>query len=154
MSYWASRRSSVRQKHRNLQCRLSLRLFSFESNLSVELNGLLVLCGEGDRVLHAGAPDPPNLSGSADVGDGIAVDQHEVGPSARFDHASIVQPEVLGRQYGRGAQRLDGRQAGVDEQLELFVQTFAVAGREGYAGSGVSVGTRENRHTGSVQLGD
>ena len=41
-------------------------------------------------VLHTGAPDPPNLSCGADVGDGIAVDQYEVGPSAGFDHASVV----------------------------------------------------------------
>jgi hypothetical protein len=64
----------LRQMLRNRQYRLSLRLFSFESNLSVELNRLLVLCGEGDSVLHTGAPDPPNLSCGADVGDGIAVD--------------------------------------------------------------------------------
>ena len=107
-----------------------------------------------DDVLHAGAPDPPNSSGDADVGDGIAVDQYEVGPSAGFDHASVAQPEVLGRQYGRRAQRLDGRQAGVGEQVELVVQAFAVAGREGCAGDGIGVGTREDRHTGPVQFDD
>jgi len=55
-----------------------------------ELHRLLVSCGEGDPVLHTGAPDPPNLSCGSDVGDWIAVDQHEVGPSAGFDHASVV----------------------------------------------------------------
>ena len=43
-----------------------------------------------DDVLHTRAPHPPNLSRGADVGDGIAVDQHEVGPSSVFDHASVV----------------------------------------------------------------
>ena len=43
-----------------------------------------------DVVLHTSAPHPPNLSRRADVGDGIAVDQYEVGPSAGFDHASVV----------------------------------------------------------------
>src|ERR1700733_13981035 len=88
VSYWECRRSSLRQPPRNRRCRLSLQLFSFESNLSVER--LLVLCGGGDPVLHTGAPDPPNLSCGANVGDGIAVDQHEVGPSAGLDHASVV----------------------------------------------------------------
>src|ERR1700722_6190723 len=130
ISYWECRRSSVRQLPLNRLCRLSLQLFSFESNLSVELNRLLVLCGGDDPVLHTGAPNPPNQSRGADVGDGIAIDQHEVGPWSGFDYASGVQPEVSGWQYGCGAQRLDAGQAGFDEQLELVVQTFAVAGRE------------------------
>jgi hypothetical protein len=41
-------------------------------------------------VFHATAPDPPNLSCGADVGDGIAVDQHGVGPSAGIDRAPVV----------------------------------------------------------------
>jgi hypothetical protein len=52
-------------------------------------HGLYPGNGSND-VLHTGAPDPPNLSCGADVGDGIAIDQYEVGPSAGFDHASVV----------------------------------------------------------------
>jgi hypothetical protein len=81
-----------------------------------------------DDVLHTSAPDPPNLSRRADVGDGIAVDQYEVGPSAGFDRAPVVQPEVFGWQHCRRAQHLDGRKARFDEQFELVVQAFAVAG--------------------------
>ena len=43
-----------------------------------------------DDVLHTSAPDPPNLSCCANVGDGIAVDQYEVGSSAGFDRAPVV----------------------------------------------------------------
>src|ERR1700749_3486177 len=50
------------------------------SDLSVELNRLVVSCGEGDAVLHTGTPDPANLSCGADVGDGVAADQYELGP--------------------------------------------------------------------------
>jgi hypothetical protein len=63
------------------------------------------------------APDVP------DVGQGIGVEQDEVGGEAGGDRAELATAiEPRGRTAGRGQQRAHRREAGAHQQLELPVQ--------------------------------
>src|SRR5215472_7820244 len=80
----------------------------------------LRLPGQAGRgLLDAAAPDVANRPQGADVVQRVAVDKEQVGSPARCDDAAVGEAEVPGGQYGRGAERVDSTEAGVDKQFQL-----------------------------------
>src|SRR5690606_40724959 len=72
---------------------------------------------EGDAALPD-ARDPTRLP---DVARRVAVDEHEVRTQSGRDAATIVEAEELRGDARRRGERLDRREPGRDEQLELVV---------------------------------
>ncbi len=113
-------------------------------DLGVE--GVNFLCLGRARDKHTSVTQgacPPNLldgSGCGDVGQRVAVDEHEIRALAGGDTPAVGEVEHICRGGGRGGQRLSGRHAAADEQFQLAVQACPEHG------AGVRrVGARQDR---------
>jgi hypothetical protein len=98
---------------------------------------------------HARLPDADDGARGRDVGRRIAVDEHEVGALSGRHATAVGEREGARRHRRRGAQRLDGCQPGLHEQLELQVHRRPVH-RARVAG----VGAGEDRHARRAQRAD
>ncbi len=69
---------------------------------------------------HTADNDGGNATRVHDVGERVAVEQHQVCPFAGLDGAELVnQPQEGGRLTGRGGNRLRWREPGLDQELEF-----------------------------------
>ncbi len=72
-------------------------------------------------------PYGPDVQRIRDTGCRVAVDQYEVGASAFGNPAAVLQAEPAGRLRGRGLQRFDRREPGLNEQLQFMVDTGSMS---------------------------
>jgi hypothetical protein len=122
------------------------------ASLAVCLSGLVF--GSAGLVLDPADPDPADGPGGPDVGDRVAVEQHQVCAPARLDDPAVGEPECRGRKLGRRPQQFDGGQAGAGQQFQLAVQALTVRDAARDQGRRVRVGPGQDRDPGLVQRSD